>query len=79
MKELNHEASEALEGTWYADCRADFDEDSFGGVNVNLKLSGFVYRRVEKSKQALSVKRELVAGQRKVGMYAAHVGCEPDA
>jgi hypothetical protein len=50
VEELDHKASEALEGTWYADCRADFYEDSFGGVNVDLKLSSFVYWRVEKSK-----------------------------
>jgi hypothetical protein len=53
VEELDHKASEALEGTWYADCRADFYEDSFGGVNVDLKLSSFVYWRVEKSKLAL--------------------------
>jgi hypothetical protein len=62
VKELNHEASEALERTWYADRRADFDEDSFGGVNVNLKLSGFVDWRVEKSEQALNIEKGLVAG-----------------
>jgi hypothetical protein len=53
MEQLDHEASESLEGTRYANCRADFDENPFGSVNVDLKLSSFVYWRVEKSKQAL--------------------------
>jgi hypothetical protein len=62
VKELNHEASEAFEGTWYADGRADFNEDSFGGMNINLKLPGFVDWRVEKSEQALGCRKELVSG-----------------
>jgi len=53
VEKLDHEPSEALEGTRYPHCRADFDEDSFRGVDVDLKLSSFVYRRVQKSKQAL--------------------------
>jgi hypothetical protein len=53
VEELDHEPSEALEGTRYPHCRADFDKHSFRGVNVDLKLSSFVYWRVQKSKQAL--------------------------
>ena len=43
MEKLDHEPSEALEGARYPHCRADLDEHSFGGVNVDLKLSSFVY------------------------------------
>ena len=43
MEELDHKAGEALEGSGDADSRADFDEDSFGGVNVDLELSSFVH------------------------------------
>ncbi len=30
-----------------------FDEDSFGGVDVNLEEAGFVERRVEQREQTL--------------------------
>ena len=53
MEELNHKAGEAFESPRYADCGANFDEDSFGGVNVNLKLASFVHRRIKESEQAL--------------------------
>jgi hypothetical protein len=53
VEKLDHEPSEALEGTRYPHCRADLDEDSFRGVDVDLELSSFVYRRVQKGKQAL--------------------------
>jgi hypothetical protein len=53
VEELDHEPCEALEGTRYPHCRADLNEDSFRGVNVDLKLASFVYRRVQESKQAL--------------------------
>ena len=49
MEELNHETSEPFEGTRNSNSRADFNEDSFGCVDVNLKLSCFVDRRVEQS------------------------------
>jgi hypothetical protein len=53
VKKLNHEASETLEGSRYTDSRADFDENAFGGVNVDLEFAGFVDWRVEESKKAL--------------------------
>ena len=53
MEQLDHKASEALKGSWYAHCRTNFDQNSFGSVNVDLKLPSFVHRRVEESKQAL--------------------------
>jgi hypothetical protein len=36
VEKLDHETSEALEGTWDSDGRANFDEDAFGGVDVDL-------------------------------------------
>ena len=47
MEELNHETSKALERSGYADGRADFDENSFGGVYIDLKLASFVDGGVE--------------------------------
>lgn len=49
VEELDHQAREALEGTRYADCRADFDENAFCSVNVDLELSGLVDWRVKES------------------------------
>jgi len=53
MKELNHETGESLEGTRDADCRADFDEDTLSGVDVDLEFSCLVDRRVEEGKKTL--------------------------
>ena len=53
MEKLNHKAGKPFEGPRYADCGADFNEDSFGGVNVNLKLASFVHRRIEEGEQTL--------------------------
>lgn len=50
---MDHETSESFERTGNSDTRADFNEDSFGGVDVNLQLSGFVDRRIEQSKETL--------------------------
>lgn len=36
MKELDHKTCESLEGTWYADRWADFDENTLGGVDIDL-------------------------------------------
>ena len=36
VKKLNHEASETLEGSRYTDSWANFDENAFGSVNVDL-------------------------------------------
>ena len=53
MKELDHETSKSLEGTGNSDTRADLDEDAFGGVDIDLKLSGLIDRRIEESKETL--------------------------
>lgn len=53
VEELDHETCEALECTWNTNGRADFDQDTFGGVNVDLQLASFVDRRVEEGKQTL--------------------------
>lgn len=55
MKELNHQAGESLECTWYADRRADFDQNALGGMDVDLQLSGLVDGRVEQSEQTLTM------------------------
>jgi len=47
VQELDHEASETLEGAGNADGGGDFDEDVFGGVDVDLELAGFVDGGVE--------------------------------
>jgi hypothetical protein len=39
---LDHETSESLEGTWYPDSGAHLDENSFGGVDINLELACLV-------------------------------------
>ena len=53
MQELDHETCKPFEGSRDADGWVDFDQDAFGGMNVNLKLAGFVDWRVEESKEAL--------------------------
>ena len=53
MEKLYHQASKPLECPRNSDCRADFDEDAFCGVNEDLKPSGFVDRRVEEGKETL--------------------------
>jgi len=53
VKKLDHETRKSLECTWNTDGGADFDEDSFGGVNIDLQTTSFVDGRVQKCKQAL--------------------------
>jgi hypothetical protein len=53
VEQLHHETRESLEGTWYPYGGADLNEDSFGGVNINLKLSSLINRRIEEGKEAL--------------------------
>ncbi len=53
VEELDHQPSKSLEGTRDSDSGAHFDEDSFGGVNVDLKLPSLVDRRIKKSQEAL--------------------------
>jgi len=47
VQELDHQAGETLEGAGDADGGGDFDEDVFGGVDVDLELAGFVDGGVE--------------------------------
>lgn len=47
MQKLDHETSEALEGTWDANLWVDFDKYTLGSVDVDLKLSRLVDGRVE--------------------------------
>lgn len=54
MQELDHETGEAFEGSGYADGGADFDENTFGCVDVDLELAGFVDWGVEKGEETLS-------------------------
>lgn len=53
MEKLNHETSEALEGTRDSDGRRNFDKDTVGGVDVDLQLAGLVDGRVEQSQETL--------------------------
>jgi hypothetical protein len=50
---LDHETSESLECAWDADGWADFNENTLGRVDVDLKLAGLIDRRVEEGKQTL--------------------------
>ena len=61
MKELDHKTGESLEGTWNTDGWADLDENTFGGMDVDLQLSGLVDRRVEQGKEALESSQKLAA------------------
>lgn len=53
MKKLDHKTSESLERARNADCRVDFDENSSGGVNVNLKFASLVDRGIEEGEKTL--------------------------
>lgn len=53
MEQLYHETSKSLERTWDTDGRADFDKDTFGGVNVDLKLASLVDGGIEEGKETL--------------------------
>lgn len=55
VKKLDHQTSEALEGTGNADGGADFDQDTLCCVNVDLKLASLVERRVEEGKKTLRI------------------------
>ena len=44
VEELDHQTCETFEGTRDSDGGADFDEDSFGSVDVDLEFPGFVDR-----------------------------------
>lgn len=42
MKQLDHEAGKTLEGARNADRRVDLDQDTFGGMDVDLQFTGLV-------------------------------------
>lgn len=50
---MDHKPSKAFECARDPDSRADFDEDSFCSMDVDLEFPGLVHRRVEKSKETL--------------------------
>lgn len=47
MKKLYHQPGEAFECARDTNGGRDFDEDAFGGGDVDLEEAGFVYGRVE--------------------------------
>lgn len=53
MEELDHEAGETLEGSRNTDGGVDFDEDSLGGLDVDLEFTGLVDGRVEEGEKTL--------------------------
>jgi hypothetical protein len=55
MEELDHETGKPLECTRNANRWVDFNENAFGGVNVNLEFAGLVNGRIEEGKQTLWV------------------------
>lgn len=55
VEELDHQTCEALEGTGNADGRRDFDEDTFGGVDVYLELASFVDGGIKEGEEALLI------------------------
>ena len=53
MEELDHQTRKSLKGTWDSDGWADFDEDTFSSVDVDLETTSLIDRRVEEGKKAL--------------------------
>jgi len=53
MKQLNHEATEALEGAGDADTGMDLDQDAGDGLDVHLQSAGSVHRRIQQREQTL--------------------------
>lgn len=53
MKQLDHEPCKSFERTRNPHGRADFDEYTFGGMNVDLQPSCFVHRRIKESQKTL--------------------------
>jgi len=56
VKELNHQTGEPLESSGNTDGGVHFNQNPFGGVNVNLQSSGLVDGRVKEGQEALQVK-----------------------
>jgi hypothetical protein len=55
VEQLDHQTSKSLECSRDADGWADFDQNAFSGVDVDLELAGLVDGRVQECKQALDV------------------------
>lgn len=53
VEELYHETGETLECTRDADSGGDFDEDAFGGCDVDLEEAGFVDWGVKEGEKTL--------------------------
>ena len=61
MEKLDHQAREALERPRNPHGRVHFDEDTFSGVDIHLKKSSFVQRRVQQGKKTLWGKKLFVS------------------
>lgn len=59
MQELHHQTRKPLEGAWNAHGGVDFDEDAFGGMDVDLQFSGFVDGGVEERQETLQYSHEV--------------------
>lgn len=55
---MNHKARKPLERSGNPDSWADFDQDTFGSMDVNLELSGLVDGRVKKCEEALETQTD---------------------
>lgn len=53
MQQLNHQTGETLECAGNANRGVDFDQDTFGGVDINLQAASLVDGRVEEGEKAL--------------------------
>ena len=53
MQQLHHEASESLERARDTDSRIYLDQHTFGCMDEDLQLAGFVHRRVKERQKAL--------------------------
>ena len=53
MQELDHETREALEGPRNSHSGTDFDQNTFGRVNVYLELPSLIDWRVEQGEKTL--------------------------
>jgi hypothetical protein len=56
VKELDHKTGETLECARNADSGVHFNQDAFGGMDVDLQLAGFVDGRIKESKETLQSK-----------------------
>lgn len=55
MEELDHETGETLERSWDADGGRDLDQDTFGGMNIDLQLASLVEGRVKQREKTLAL------------------------